>query len=245
MEPHPNNAIQAVVFDAVGTVMYPSPSVAEAYQTAIETHCGIQTDSDVVRRTISDALQQRSGTEDLTTNEEAERNFWAELIRTLCPNSDGYQACFDDLFEHFAMPANWRCFADVVDLIPELHRLGLKVAIASNFDRRLNQVCDGLRELADVDSRIVSSLVGYRKPAAQFFDAVVHETSIPAANTLMVGDDPINDIHGSVSSGFQAALIDRSGSIAGSMPDGVHVLKTLHQLPDLIATINAVDSGKG
>ena len=244
METHSGKRLQAVVFDAVGTVMYPFPSVAEAYQNALATHCGLQTDSSLVRRTISDALQQRSATEDLSTNENAEREFWAELIRTLCPNSDGFQACFDQLFEHFARPDNWRCFPDVVDLIPSLHQLGLKVAIASNFDRRLNRVCDGLAELSDVDCRIVSSLVGFRKPAPEFFDAVVIETNVPAANTLMVGDDPINDIHGAVSSGFQAALINRSSNCAENLPSGVHVLNSLQQLPGLVAAINAIDFGK-
>lgn len=243
MEIKPQNPIQAVVFDAVGTVMYPSPSVGEAYQAAIEAHCGVRTDADLVRRTVNDALQQRSATNDLTTNESAERQFWAELIRTLCPSPAGFQDCFDELFEHFATATNWRCFPDVAGLVPALHSLGVQVAIASNFDRRLNRVCDGLAELTDIDCRIVSSLVGYRKPAPQFFDAVVAETGVTAANILMVGDDPINDIQGALSSGLQAALIDRDKTISQQEFQNVHLLSDLTQLPILIAKLNAVTSG--
>ena len=223
--------------------MYPSPSVGDVYRTSIAAHCGVQIDAELVRHTVGEALKQRSSTDDLTTNEDAEREFWANLIRTLCPSPAGFQECFEELLEHFATASNWRCFPDVAGLIPALHSHGVQVAIASNFDRRLNRVCDGLAELAEVDCRIVSSLVGYRKPARQFFDAVVAATGIPAANILMVGDDPVNDIQGALSSGLQAALIDRSQTSFWQSPDNSYVLNDLKQLPDLIANLNAVGQG--
>ena len=159
----------AVAFDAVGTVMYPGSGVAAAYRAAIHRHCGVEISDAVVTAAVRDGLLQRSASDDLQTNEAAEHEFWAALIRQLCPNSSGFQACFDDLFAHFGDPANWNCFPDVADAISTIQAAGYTCAIASNFDRRLNSVCDGLPELSTVSNRIISSVVGWRKTCAAIF----------------------------------------------------------------------------
>ena len=238
--------VQAVVFDAVGTVMYPFPSVAETYRRAIRQHCATEIDPDKVVRVVSEALTQRSRDTDLRTSESVEREFWADLVRRLCPSSssapepDGFQACFDDLFDHFQRPANWRCFDDTAGLIHELHRRGLKTAIASNFDQRLNSVCDGLHELKGGDHRIISSVVGWRKPARQFFDAVSQQLDVSPDHIIFVGDDLTNDVAGAIAVGMQAAWICRSGNV--TQPQGS--AKKIASLQELI-TDSASDTTSG
>jgi putative hydrolase of the HAD superfamily len=233
--------VTAVVFDAVGTLMYPQPSVAEAYRCAILRHCGVSVDSDRVSAVIRESLTARSTGDDLSTSEEAEHEFWAQLIRDLCPNSDGFQACFDDLFAHFARPESWGCFSDVGELFGRLKSAGLKVAIASNFDLRLNSVCDGLPQLADVDCRIISSVVGWRKPAVQFFQAAMQEMGVSAEQTLMVGDDLINDVQGATAAGMRAAWIRRGVTVSDDAETSQDVLQlsTLQQLPELFDRLSA------
>lgn len=215
--------------------------MATAYQSAIARHCGIEIESQHVQSTIGAALSSRSDSNDLTTSEEAEHAFWADLIHSLCPSPAGFQSCFDDLFSHFGSPDNWKCFADVQGLVQQLRTLGVTVAIASNFDKRLNSVCDGLQELQQVDCRIVSSLVGFRKPAPEFFAAVVADLGLKPQNILMVGDDVVNDIRGALQSGFQAALIDRSESVSDAqLPQLVNRLQTLGEIPELIERSQSV-----
>ena len=226
--------IQAVVFDAVGTVMFPVPTVADAYRVAIAEHCRYEIAADVVKAAVTEGLKSRSADGDLATNEQAEREFWADLIRQLCPCSEGFQACFYTLFEHFAKPTSWKCFPDVAELLSGLAKLDLKLAIASNFDSRLNTVCDGLGDLAGISCRIISSQVGFRKPAPEFFSAVVDILNIPAENILLVGDDLINDVQGAVNAGFQSAWICRSPSKDINVPDGVLMLTDLRQLQDIL-----------
>ncbi len=225
------------MFDAVGTVMYPVPTVASVYQAAIRQHCGLDIRSEVVQTTVKASLKTRSAGLDLTTSEESERQFWADLIRDLCPHSDGFQACFDALFDHFGRPESWKCFPDVAGLMDALEDLGLTVAIASNFDHRLNSVCDGLPELANVSQRLISSQVGFRKPAAEFFQAVVEELKLPPQQILMVGDDLVNDVQGAVNAGFRSAWICRSAGIPESMPRDVVVLSNLRELLTLVSPV--------
>jgi len=233
--PGDGHRIRAVVFDAVGTVMYPQPGVADVYQRAIQQHCGVHIGTDVVGKAVREALTQRSAGGDLRTNEDSEREFWAGLIRELCPNSSGFQSCFDDLFAHFASADNWRCFPDVRSTLANLHTADVILAIASNFDRRLNSVCHGLPELTGVSHRIISSVAGWRKPAEEFFQAVVDTLRIPAKNILMVGDDLTNDVQGALAAGMQAAWICRDSSVAEEVPPGAVRIDSLGQLGSLVS----------
>jgi len=232
--------IRAVVFDAVGTLMYPQPSVAEAYRCAMLRHCGVSVSPDRVSAVIRESLNARSTGHDLSTSEPAEHEFWAQLIRDFCPDSKGFQACFDDLFAHFARPDSWGCFSDVDTLFSDLRRTGLKVAIASNFDLRLNSVCDGLAAISDADCRVISSVVGWRKPAAEFFAAATKELGISAEQTLMVGDDLLNDVRGATAAGLRAAWIRRGSSSSEDVeiPENVLQLSTLQRLPELFGCVS-------
>jgi len=230
--------IEAVAFDAVGTVMYPKPSVSEAYRQAIQQHCGHEIESAEVARVVKLALTERSRDADLRTSEETERQFWADLIRRLCPaatgngdaQSDGFQDCFDHLFEHFQRAENWRCFDDATGLIDELHRRGLQTAIASNFDQRLNAVCDGLPELKHVGHRVISSVVGWRKPAKPFFDAVSQQIGVAPNRILFVGDDLTNDVEGASAAGMRAAWVCRSAAGVKPTTGGAVTITSLRQL---------------
>ncbi|MEQ9406804.1 MAG: HAD-IIIA family hydrolase [Fuerstiella sp.] len=223
------STVEAVVFDAVGTVMFPEPSVAETYRQAIQRHCGVQIAPDVVSDVVRKALRQRSQTPDLSTSESAEYKFWANLIRQLCPGSPGFQACFEDLFQHFSSSENWRCFPEVAEVFQTLSGRGYRVAIASNFDRRLNSVCDGLPPLAAADHRVISSAVGWRKPDPRFFQAVAAELNVAADRILLVGDDRVNDVKGALAAGMKAAWICRHG-IPDALPADVILLTTLRDL---------------
>lgn len=201
--------IRAVVFDAVGTLMYPQPSVADAYRVALKEFCGVDCDETTVQSAVKEAMAQRSTGQDFVTSEDAERTFWADLVHSLCGNADGADACFEHLFQHFAAAKNWICFEDVAGAISRLRQTNLQLAIASNFDRRLNSVCDGLPELADISTRVISSEVGFRKPSAEFFAAVAAQLQLPPSQILMIGDDATNDVQGALNAGFRALWLTR------------------------------------
>ena len=230
--------MKAVVFDAVGTLMYPVPSVADVYKAAIHQHCQVVVPADRIRAAVRDALKARSDSCDLRTNEQAERQFWAELIRRFCSDDVGFQAAFDDLFAHFAAPHNWKCFSDTIGLVAQIHEKGCAVAIASNFDLRLHRVCEGLPELVEIEHRIISSVVGWRKPAPEFFHAVAAVLGIAPERILMVGDDLQNDILGATAAGMQTAWIcrDATDRVRTAVPEQTFVMASLNELlPRLIS----------
>jgi putative hydrolase of the HAD superfamily len=117
--------------------------------------------------------------------------------------------CFDELFEHFGKASAWRCYDDVEETVARIESRGLEIVIASNFDYRLHAVCLGWPPLQRARAVVVSSEVGWRKPGALFFEALVATCGCRADEVLMVGDDPVNDIQGALEAGLQAVWLDR------------------------------------
>ena len=228
--------IRAVVFDAVWTVMYPSPGVAEVYQSAVARHCNLQLPTDHIRDVVDLAIRKRSTDDGLRTDESTEYRFWNQLVQSLCGDHPGRQACFEDLYHCFQRPENWRCFHDVADSIDGLQRAGVTTAIASNFDQRLHRVLDGLAPISAVPYRFISSEIGWRKPAQSFFRHVCRHLNEDPGNVLFVGDDLKNDVLGARRAGCQSAWIRRGGDCKISQPAPVDtiLLTELTHLPALL-----------
>ena len=145
----PNQRFRCIALDAVGTLIFAEPSVSIAY-TEIGRRHGSRQSTEQVKSRFADAMHRaeelsiaRFG-EPGRTSEEYEWDFWQQVVRDVLPDLREPQACFAELFEHFARPESWRCFDDVARTLSSLEHRGYRVLIASNFDARLDRVCDGL-----------------------------------------------------------------------------------------------------
>lgn len=212
-----DSKIRVVAFDAVGTLIYAEPAVTVAYCRILNELSGRTIDERHVRRVLGIRLAERSGYDDLRTNETTERQFWYDVIAELVPDSDRVDACFHSLYDHFGLASNWRCYDDVGAALAGLKSAELQLVLASNFDERLNAVCAGLPELREISRVIISSEIGWRKPAPEFFDIVCRQTECCPDEILFVGDDLLNDIHGAKQAGMATAWIDRKGQNPGDM----------------------------
>jgi putative hydrolase of the HAD superfamily len=85
------------------------------------------------------------------------------------------------------------------------------LAIASNYDRRLRGVVAGLNALASIDLLVISSEVGWRKPAQAFFGHLTSTLALPARDVLYIGDDLINDFEGARDARLPALIFDPRG----------------------------------
>ncbi|HEY2249727.1 MAG TPA: HAD-IA family hydrolase [Planctomycetaceae bacterium] len=206
---------RCIAFDAVGTLITPVPSAGEIYYQTARRFGSNLTDAEVARRfkqafrntELADAAAAAEVR--LITSEDRERQRWRQIVSEVLDDISDTAACFDQLFTHFAKPGSWKCFDDVAELLDRLESSGYVLAIASNFDRRLHDVCHGFPVLRKIGVRVISSEVGFRKPGRKFFDALVAQAGCPASEVLMVGDDAANDFAGARQAGLGAVLINR------------------------------------
>ena len=221
--------VGAVAFDAVGTLITPDPPVAVAYETMGRRH-GSRLSTDVIRGRFRAAFWAEEDCDRLAgwrTGPDREVGRWRRIVAAVLDDVADQELCFRELWEHFSRPASWRCLPGVGAVLAELARRGLAVGLASNFDSRLRAVAAGLPELAPVRPVVVSAEVGWRKPAAEFFAALVRAFGCKPAEVLLVGDDFANDYVGATAAGVRAVLLDP----AGRDRDKSHI-GSLAELPD-------------
>lgn len=204
------NPIRCVAFDAVGTLIYPEPSVAKVYWTAGQQF-GSQQTPDQVRAGFQQVfLDLAAGARgDYSTSEADEKKRWRQIVGQVLYDVRELDPCFEMLHTHFAKPAAWRTFPDVAETLQTLEAQGLKVLAASNFDERLHPICDDLPDLRPLRERVISASIGWHKPSPNFYRRLVEIADCPAEQILMVGDDLENDVVAARASGLQAVWINR------------------------------------
>jgi putative hydrolase of the HAD superfamily len=216
--------VRAILFDAVGTLIYPDPPVAEAYHR-VGRELGSSRTLDNIKTLFRDAYRRSEslfafpgndgGFDRQPTSDKRERQRWRKVVGEVfadLPQAAADEA-LDRLWRHFAQPAHWRLYEDVPNAWSELSRRGYLLGIASNFDSRLEAISSSLAPLDQCRHLFISSRIGYPKPSPRFFQAVQQTLDVRAEEILLVGDDPTNDVLGATSCGWQTQLIVRSGQL--------------------------------
>jgi putative hydrolase of the HAD superfamily len=212
---------RGVCFDAVGTLLHPEPPAAAAY-AAVGRRWGSRLTPEVIAARFRAAFKAEEVADvgnGLRTSEVREVERWRRIVAAVLDDVTDRQPCFEELFAHFARPESWRCELDAGLVLRELAARGYALGMASNYDRRLRTVVAGFAELRPVQHLVISSEVGWRKPAGEFFTALVRAVGLPAGRVVLVGDDRGNDYEGARAAGLVAILYDpKDEAVATGLP---------------------------
>lgn len=194
----PPPGVRAVVFDVVGTLVEPHPSVAVAYQRAAARH-GIERGVAEIDRLFRAAWRNQEAIDAVAatpfaTDRAREHDRWRAIVLDVFSNAPAAPAIFTDLWEHFGRPSAWRPTGRGPALVRQAIHAGLTVALASNFDERLFAIAGHVEPLSLVPHVFASSELGWRKPAREFFRSVEGRLGCGPAELLLVGDDPELDL---------------------------------------------------
>lgn len=221
-------AIRFVLFDAVGTLIFPRPAVAEVY-AAHGKRFGSQLTAPENRTRFRAAIARTTKHEPVS--EAGERQRWRQLVREIFDDvAAAEEGLFASLWQHFAEGQHWAVYDDVPATWHGLTHGGFTLGIASNFDARLHEVCRRLPPLDACTLRFVSSEVGFAKPDPRFFTAVAERLSASPCEILLVGDEARFDYEPARAAGWQALQIDRDA--AQNTPG---VIRDLRDLLPLLA----------
>jgi len=204
----PPAGVGVVVFDVVGTLVEPSPSVAVAYQQAALRH-GLTVEADVIQLRFKAAWRQQEAVDAATvpafaTSRSREAERWRAIVDEVFSGSPVSGAIFADLWEHFGRVESWQPLAHGRDLVRLAIDAGATVALASNFDERLLAIAERLEPLSWVPHVFASSEIGWRKPAPEFFRWVERRLGCEPADVLLVGDDPELDVAAARRAGWRS-----------------------------------------
>jgi putative hydrolase of the HAD superfamily len=205
--------IRAVLFDAVGTLIELREPVGETYSRAVADH-GVKVSSRRIGQAFGRVVAKAEplvfpGAEPALLPA-LERDWWRRVVRdtlrasaSACPVAD-LDACFEDLWRHYASPAAWRLREGAAEILSRLRTRGLRLAVVSNFDGRLPALLEGLEIAALLDSVVLPSDAGAAKPDARIFDTALRRLEVAPAEALFVGDDAHHDLAGARGAGLEA-----------------------------------------
>lgn len=207
--------IEAITFDATGTLMH-CPSLASLYSDALERH-GVSISPAQVSRWFPVAWKESDcrvnlGGDRFADHPGGEKGFWQDLVARLCRLA-GQEApnrfAAAELYQVFARGSSWQLFAEVEPVLEQLQQDGFRLAVVSNWDRRLHALLDDLGLAGRFETIVVSSEVGHAKPDPRIFEEAVQRFELEPVQVLHVGDHRIQDYEGAAAAGLQSFLIDR------------------------------------
>jgi HAD superfamily hydrolase (TIGR01662 family) len=218
--------LQAVLFDVDFTLCRPGPELGPEGYTALGREYGLELDParyDEARLAAIEDLRQHP---ELDHDEEIWVRFTEDIVRGMGGGgSDAVGEIAMKVVRRWEQAAQFELYDDVLPVLEELRRSGLKLGLISNTSRDLGAF---VRHFAlDVDAWIASGSYGKVKPSPLIFRAALELVGCEPQAALMVGDSPRDDVAGAKAVGMQAVLLDR----AGLHPDAAERIESLAELP--------------
>lgn len=106
--------------------------------------------------------------------------------------------------------AGWRAFDDAAPALRRVRAAGLGVGVLTNGDAtQQRSKAERLGLTPDIDVLVASSDLPAGKPDAGAFLHTTRLLGVAPDDALMVGDSLPHDVHGALSAGLQATLLDR------------------------------------
>jgi HAD superfamily hydrolase (TIGR01509 family) len=147
-----------------------------------------------------------------------------EVYDTLMERVDA----IDEVLAHAlyeCMLETWIPYSDTIDVLTELRRRGVRVALVSNVGIDVRPVLQAGDMTHLFDAIVLSYEAGSVKPAAPIFQRALDLVGVAAQNALMVGDSPHDDV-GAALLGIRTLILPRTSGqrhgldvVLGLVPD--------------------------
>jgi putative hydrolase of the HAD superfamily len=209
-------AVNAVLFDVDFTLAKPGPELMpEGYVRCGGQH-GLALDESRYEDARLAALRDLKRHPELDHDEDIWVAFTERIVIGMGGEAPAAHDVAVELTSRWQRHENFELYEDVLPVLDELRRVGLKIGLVSNSAR---DVRDFARHHAlPIDAGISSFHHGKTKPHASIFRAVLELLDVEPHEAAMVGDTVEDDVEGARALGMQAVLVDRLGTNADFEP---------------------------
>ena len=203
-----SNLVEAISFDAAGTLLFPKPSVGVIYQEVLAAH-ELVLDCHQLEQAFQASFKKVKKDPSIPEPGIRERAYWktvvAESILRLTSLPNNFETVFAALWQEFAKGSRWRLNEGVFDLFDFLDSRGTPFVLLTNWDARVRSVLidHGLQDR--FSHLFISCEIGSEKPDRGIFDFAASSLSIKPRNILHVGDHFNQDVLGARNAGWMAA----------------------------------------
>ena len=206
--------IRAILFDAAGTLFFPTKTVGDHY-AYVGREVGLDLDAQDLDRAFHAAwlaMPQRFAIDGPRENDD--KGWWRELVGRVfdqvAPSLSEFDRdnFFEVAYEHFAEPGVWELYPEVPGVLKHLQK-DFQLAVISNFDGRLRFILQHLGISNYFSYIFISSELGADKPDPEIFCRALKGMNLSADGVVHVGDDPERDWKAATAAGLQVFRLDR------------------------------------
>jgi putative hydrolase of the HAD superfamily len=200
-------SLRAVLFDVDFTLAKPGPELGpEGYQR-LGARFGLELDPARYEEAREAAIASIERHPELVHDEEIWIAFTERIVRGMGGDADEAHECAAVMTRAWEQSENFELYEDVLPVLDELRRYGLKLGLVSNTGRDLDAFVAHHKLV--VDAALGSRAHGKTKPHPTIFRAVLDRLQVEPADAAMVGDSIEDDIEGARALGMRAILLDR------------------------------------
>jgi HAD superfamily hydrolase (TIGR01662 family) len=217
--------LEAVLFDVDFTLAKPGPLLGPEGYRAAGDRLGLVLDAERYHDARIAAVEDLQHHPELEHDAEIWIRFTEDIVRGMGGTGEHVRTLAEEITDSWLHSENFELYEDVLPVLAELRRHGLKLGLVSNTSRDLDAF---VRHFAlDIDAWIASGSFGKVKPSPAIFRAALELLEVEPQAAAMVGDSRLDDIEGARRLGMRAILLDREGRY----PDEPASLTTLLALP--------------
>lgn len=218
-----NRRIQAVLFDAAGTLLRLRSPVGETY-ARIAREQGVDVPAEALDAAFAGVFAAAPANvhpgEPLWRVEALERAWWRDRVLECFAQTgnaagfDDFDAYFEVLWKHYATPDAWALAPGVRGCLAALDDAGYALAVLSNFDQRLRPLLQALDLHAGFDAITTPADAGAAKPDRMIFDVCLKRLGLPGHRAVYVGDQAAEDVEAAQEAGLHAINVAQFANFA-------------------------------
>ena len=225
---------QAIFFDVDFTLIYPGPTFqGEGYARFCADE---EVVVDVARfdEAVAAASFILDEVEEQVYDPALFIHYTATIIEHMGGRGAGVVRVAECIYEQWALNHHFAMYDDVAPVLTELSARGYILGVISNSHRSLDAFTEHFKLNGLIKTTVSSAAHGFMKPHRSIFDAALQRAQVVPSEAVMVGDSLKADIEGARAAGLRGILLRRSGERPASMPEGVPLITSLHELTDLL-----------
>jgi putative hydrolase of the HAD superfamily len=220
--------LRAVLFDVDFTLARPGPELGPEGYVRVGARHGLTLDATRYEAARDDAVVELKHHPDFDYDETIWFTFTERIVLGMGGTEPGAYECAVEITRGWERHDNFDLYEDVVPVLAELRRAGMKIGLVSNSARDMHAFA--LHHRLDVDAAISSFAHGKTKPHASIFRAVLDLLEVAPKEAAMVGDTVADDVDGARAVGMRAILLDRLDRYPTFEPR----IADLHALPQAL-----------
>jgi len=214
---------RAVLFDAAGTLIDPRVPIGDTYARIAEKYgAGMSAwrVGDAFARVWRSAPAMVYPGLAPDASARREREAWRAIVRQTYLAADSairpsdFDACFEELFAHYATGSAWVVRPGAHDALAALRAARIATAVVSNFDRRLPGILADLELAPLLDLIWLPSDAGAAKPDPAIFTGALAKLGVAPERAMFVGNDEQRDLAGARAAGLRAVDVASLATLA-------------------------------